>query len=74
VYFNPNNIFPVRYHPAPPPLKFDQIVVVNWLGVEVPYYLEMEPALGKLSGWRNREVWRFVQDNKEDMWLRYGSR
>ena len=61
-----NSIFPVRYSPAQKPTKYDQIVVVNWLQVEVDMNATKKmPKLNIIAGWRNREVWQWVQDHVE---------
>ncbi len=61
-----NTILPVRYWPPPKDTKYDQITIVNWLAVEVdPKAIKTMPKLNFIAGWRNREVWQWVQDHIE---------
>lgn len=59
-----NSILPVRYWPEPKDTKYDQVVIVNWLQIEVDMSATKKmPVLEIISGWRNREVWQWVQDH-----------
>jgi hypothetical protein len=55
-------LIPYRYIPAQQPAKTEQLIIVNWLAVEVPApaAIDME-LLNSLSGWRNREVFYFIR-------------
>jgi hypothetical protein len=65
-----NSIFPVRFWPPPSPAKYDQIVVVNWLQMEVDASAPIKmPILNELTRWRNREVYRWVRDHKEEYYV-----
>ena len=56
-----NSIFPVRFWPPPSAPKYDQIVIVNWLRLEVDMTATTKmPILEELTHWRNREVWHWV--------------
>ena len=47
------------------PLKYDQIVILNWLEIQVtPNPTKEIPALKEVSGWRNREVYNWVKQDK----------
>ncbi len=52
-------IVPARWVLPLWPIKFDQIIFVNWLDVEVPAKKSV-PIVEKLSSWRNREVYRHI--------------
>lgn len=58
------DIFPTWYKAPQPTLKFDQVIVVNWLEMEVPH--KPMPALDPLKGWRNREVFFYVKYEMPD--------
>jgi hypothetical protein len=65
-----NSILPIRYWPAESPPKYDQIIIVNWLQIEVdPGATIKMPILNDLTRWRNYEVWQWVQDHKEEYYL-----
>lgn len=62
--------FPRIYQSPIAPPKFVQRIVVNWLKIEISAAPEKEfPALASLAGWRNIEVFTYVQDTKGD-WQR----
>ncbi len=68
--FNFGGILPVQYIPAPSPPKYEQLVFINWLEIEVDQDYEM-PVLESLSHWRNRDCWHWVQDHREEYYVRY---
>ena len=70
--FNPYSFFPARYIPAPQPIKYEQLVFIKWLEIEVDRDHEM-PVLQSLSHWRNRDVWHWVKDHREEYYVRYAA-
>lgn len=59
-----NSIFPVRYVPPEKAGTYEQIIIVNWLQMEVPQSKPM-PILDKLTHWRNHEVYWFIKDGPD---------
>lgn len=54
--------FPVWYHLPPKERAYEQLIVVNWLAVEVDQNAPKRmPVLDELRGWRNREVYCWVK-------------
>lgn len=67
-----NTAFPVRFWPPLSPPKYDQCVIVNWLQTEVDMKAHKKmPILIRLSRWRNREVYSWLQNHKEEYFVRY---
>lgn len=64
-----NSIFPQRFWPDEKPAKYDQIIIFNWLQIEVPLEKQM-PVLNSLSHWRNYDVYCWVQEHKDEYYLR----
>ena len=62
-------ILPVKFWPPPKPTKYEQLVIVNWLATEVPH--KAMPILDELSRWRNREVYFWIADHREEYYARY---
>jgi len=54
------NIIPARFLLGLLPLKYEQEILVNWLEIEVPAEAPLL-QLEELRGWRNREVYTYVQ-------------
>lgn len=53
-------IIPARWVMPAIPIKYEQIVILNWLLVEVPCKRPM-PIIAEMRGWRNREVFDYVR-------------
>jgi hypothetical protein len=53
-------LIPARWVMPLWPQHYEQVVIVNWLQVELPRPTEMK-ALDELKGWRNREVFEYVK-------------
>jgi len=63
-------IIPRPYIPPIRPAKYDQLIMVNWLYIEVDATAPKRmPILNRICGHRNIEVFRFVKANM-DRWLR----
>ena len=44
------------------PAKYDQLIIINWLNVEVDQHaIEKMPILRELSGHRNIEVYYYIK-------------
>lgn len=56
------SLLPSRWVMPQNPAKYDQIVFVNWLNVEVPRQAKSN-VVDRLCGWRNREVFWFVRSS-----------
>lgn len=64
-------IVPMRFVPEASPPKYDQVIVVSWLEVEVDdTAAERMPILRALRGHRNREVFGFVKDTNGEWFNR----
>ncbi len=68
--FQFDGILPVQWVPPPQPVTYEQVIIVNWLEVEVDRKMEM-PVLDNLSHWRNRDCWYWVKDHQEEYYVRY---
>jgi hypothetical protein len=67
-----SGIFPTRYQAPIPPKKFDQVIQVNWLNVEIDRLATLKmPILNCISGHRNREVFAFLQTTGGEFWSRW---
>lgn len=56
---------PTSYTAPVLPPYFVQQIIVNWLKIEITSNPERElPTLARLAGWRNLEVYTYVQDTK----------
>ena len=54
--------FPVLYQLPPRERGYEQEIIVNWLQVEVDEDMPKRlPILDRLRGWRNREVYYYIQ-------------
>ena len=53
-------LIPARWIMPEKAIKYDEIIFVNWLEVEMPQPVKM-PLLDRLTNWRNREVYMHVQ-------------
>ncbi|MGP0091822.1 MAG: hypothetical protein ACLPKB_17955 [Xanthobacteraceae bacterium] len=66
------DFLPTRYQAPIPPKKFDQVVLVNWLNIEVDRLAPLKmPILSRISGYRNREVFAFLQATGDEFWSRW---
>jgi hypothetical protein len=66
------SIFPARYVAPFPAAKYDQVVVLDWLDVEIDGRAACRmPILARLGGHRNREVYQFVTATSEEFWTRW---
>lgn len=52
-------IVPARWVMPLWPVKYDQVIILNWLQVEIPESVPV-PYIQELRGWRNREVFDYV--------------
>jgi len=67
-----SSIFPLRYVAPLPAPKYDQVVVLDWLDVEIDARAARRmPVLAKLRGHRNREVYQFVNATSDAFWTRW---
>jgi hypothetical protein len=67
-----SNIFPTRYQAPIPPKKFDQVILVNWLDVEIDRLATLKmPILNYIVGHRNREIFAFLQTTGDEFWSRW---
>jgi hypothetical protein len=60
------NIIPLRFVPPAKPVKYEQLVVVNWLQLEVQPREPLPPIIDVLKGWRNLEVFCYVRYEMPD--------
>ena len=69
-----SGIFPTRHQAPIPPKKFDQVILVNWLNMEVDRLATLKmPILNYISGHRNREIFAFLQATGDEFWSRWPS-
>jgi hypothetical protein len=69
-----SSIFATWYQAPIPPKKFDQVVLVNWLSIEIDRLATLKmPILNHISGHRNREVFAFLQATGDEFWSRWFS-
>jgi len=62
----PRDLFPSWYAAPLPPVTFQQVIVLNWLDIELDNNATKTiPALATLSHHRNREVHRWVGDHQD---------
>jgi len=55
--------FPIKYQLPPKERGYEQLIIVNWLAIEVdPDAPKRMPILDELRGWRNREVYWWIRD------------
>jgi hypothetical protein len=60
------NLIPQRFVPPARPVKYEQLVLVNWLQMEVPQNMLLAPVIDLLAGWRNIEVFYYVHYEMPD--------
>ncbi len=59
--------FPIRFWPPPRPAKYDQLIIINWLELEIEPFAPLRmPLLNVIKGWRNRDVYYFIKDEWPD--------
>ena len=61
------SLFPIKFWPPPKPAKYDRLIIINWLELEVdPRAPFRMPLLHFIKGWRNRDVYYFIRDEWPD--------
>jgi hypothetical protein len=66
------SLVPLRYILQLNPLKYDQIIVFDWLEVEIEPAAETRlPLLAELHGHRNREVYEYIIATRGDWAFQY---
>ena len=66
------SLIPLRWLAPLNPLKYDLVIIWNWLDVEIDARAEQElPILKKLIGHRNRDVHNYVKATNDQWALRY---
>ncbi len=59
------SLFPRTWIVPLNPLKYDQVIIFNWLDIQITANPSKE--VQALSGWRNREVYDWVKQDK--LWV-----
>lgn len=60
-------LIPARYILPETPIKYDEVIIVGWLDLEVDARApERMPILNKLSGHRRRDVYGFIKKTNDD--------
>jgi hypothetical protein len=66
------SLIPLRWLAPLNPLKYDLVVIWNWLDVEIDARAEQRlPILKEIAGHRNRDVHNYIQATNEQWALRY---
>ncbi len=66
------SLIPLRWVAPLNPLKYDLVIIWNWLDVEIDARAERElPILQRLAGHRNRDVYNYIKGTNEQWELRY---
>jgi hypothetical protein len=64
------SLIPLRWLAPLNPLKYDLVILWNWLDVEIDAKAEQElPFLKKIVGHRNRDVYNYIKAT-DDQWAR----
>ena len=66
------SLIPLRWLAPLNPLKFDLVIIWNWLDVEIDARAEQElPVLKRIVGHRNRDVHNYLKATNDQWALRY---
>src|ERR1700731_542851 len=66
------SLIPLRWLAPLNPLKYDLVIVWNWLDVEIDARAEHElPILKEIVGHRNRDVHNYIKATNDQWALRY---
>jgi hypothetical protein len=66
------SLIPLRWLAPLNPLKYDLVILWNWLDVEIDAKAEQElPLLKKIVGHRNRDVYNYIKATDDQWALRY---
>jgi hypothetical protein len=66
------SLIPLRWLAPLNPLKYDLVIIWNWLEVEVDARVEQElPILKEIVGHRNRDVHNYLKATNDQWALRY---
>jgi len=66
------SLIPLRWLAPLNPLKYDLVIIWNWLDVEIDARSEQElPILKEIVGHRNRDVYNYVKATNGQWALRY---
>ena len=66
------SLIPLRWIAPLNPLKYDLVIIWNWLEVEVDARAEQElPILKEILGHRNRDVYNYLKATNDQWALRY---
>ena len=66
------SLIPLRWLAPLNPLKYDLVIIWNWLDVEIDVRAEQEfPILKEIVGHRNRDVHNYVKATNDQWALRY---
>jgi hypothetical protein len=66
------SLIPLRWLAPLNPLKYDLVIIWNWLDVEIDARAEQElPILKEIVGHRNRDVHNYVKATDNEWALRY---
>ena len=66
------SLIPLRWLAPLNPLKYDLVIIWNWLDVEIDARAERKlPILKEILGHRNRDVYNYVRATNDQWALRY---
>src|SRR5262249_20438057 len=66
------SLIPLRWLAPLNPLKYDLVIILNWLDVEIDARAEQKlPLLERIVGHRNHDVYNYVQATNDHWALRY---
>jgi len=66
------SLIPLRWLAPLNPLKYDLVIIWNWLDVEIDARAEQQlPILKRIAGHRNRDVHNYLKATNDQWALRY---
>ena len=66
------SLIPLRWLAPLNPLKYDLVIIWNWLDVEIDAEAEQElPILKRIVGHRNRDVYNYIKATNDQWGLHY---
>ena len=66
------SLIPLRWLAPLNPLKYDLVIIWNWLDVEIDVRVEQDfPILKEIVGHRNRDVHNYIKATTDQWTLRY---
>lgn len=66
------SLIPLRWLAPLNPLKYDLVIIWNWLDVEIDARADLElPILKEIVGHRNRDVHNYIKATNDQWALRY---